>query len=72
MWTASATGRPGPDLTHFASRGTLAAGTLVNDRDALARWLTDPGALKPAAMMPPTRLAPSDLHALVAYLETLQ
>jgi cytochrome c oxidase subunit 2 len=67
-----ATGRPGPDLTHFASRGTLAAGTLVNDRDALARWITDPGALKPAAMMPPTRLAPSDLHALVAYLETLR
>jgi cytochrome c oxidase subunit 2 len=68
----SATGRLGPDLSHLASRRTLAAGTLVNDRSTLARWIADPGALKPSAMMPPTRLAPSDLDALVAYLGTLQ
>jgi cytochrome c oxidase subunit 2 len=68
----SATGRLGPDLSHLASRRTLAAGTLVNDRATLARWIADPGALKPSAMMPPTRLSPSDLDALVAYLGTLE
>ncbi|SAL77380.1 cytochrome c, monohem [Caballeronia terrestris] len=68
----SATGRLGPDLTHLASRRTLAAGTLTNDRESLAHWITDPRALKPAAMMPPTHLAPADLQALVAYLGTLQ
>ena len=34
-----ATGRLGPDLTHLASRRTIAAGTLANDRDALAAGL---------------------------------
>lgn len=67
-----ATGTLGPDLTHLASRRTLAAGTLTNDRDALARWITDPRAIKPAAMMPPSPFARDDLQALVAYLGTLQ
>jgi cytochrome c oxidase subunit 2 len=67
-----ATGRLGPDLTHLASRRTIAAGTLANDRDALARWIADPRALKPAAMMPPSHLAPGDLQALVTYLGTLK
>jgi cytochrome c oxidase subunit II len=67
-----ATGTLGPDLTHLASRRTLAAGTLTNNRDALARWITDPRAIKPAVMMPPSPFAPDDLQALVAYLGTLQ
>src|SRR5207248_2322148 len=31
----------GPDLTHLASRGTIAAGTLPNTRGHLAGWLLD-------------------------------
>lgn len=41
-----------PDLTHLASRHTLAAGTLPNIRDTLARWLADPQALKSGNLCP--------------------
>ena len=32
----------GPDLTHFATRQTLAAGRIANTPETLARWLADP------------------------------
>jgi cytochrome c oxidase subunit 2 len=62
----------GPDLTHLASRRTLAAGTLPNTRGNLAGWILNPQNLKPGTQMPPTLLPPEDLHALVAFLETLR
>jgi len=62
----------GPDLTHIASRETLAAGTLPNTRGNLAGWILNPQNLKPGTKMPPTHLEPQDLHALVDYLETLK
>jgi len=65
-------GRAGPDLTHLASRRTIAAGTRPNIRGNLAGWIVDPQALKPGARMPPNDLSPADLRALVAYLETLR
>ena len=68
--TASA--RFGPDLTHVASRTTLAAGTLPNTRGHLAAWISDPQAFKPGNRMPPTFLPPEELQALLAYLETLR
>jgi len=67
-----ASGRAGPDLTHLAGRATIAAGTLANTRGNLAGWILDPQAIKPGAYMPPSQLAPPDLHAVVAYLETLR
>jgi len=67
-----AAGRAGPDLTHLAGRATIAAGTLANTRGNLAGWILDPQAIKPGAYMPPNPLAPPDLHAVVAYLETLR
>jgi cytochrome c oxidase subunit 2 len=67
-----ASGRAGPDLTHLAGRATIAAGTLPNTRGNLAGWILDPQAIKPGAYMPPSQLAPPDLHAVVAYLETLR
>ena len=70
--STTAAGRVGPDLTHFASRTTIAAGTLDNVRGNLAAWILDPQTLKPGAQMPPTALAPLDLQALLAYLETLR
>lgn len=45
-------GAVGPDLTHFAARSTLAAGTLPMSRAAMAEWLADPAAIKPDARMP--------------------
>jgi cytochrome c oxidase subunit 2 len=62
----------GPDLTHVASRRTLAAGTLPNAPEPLARWVRDAQSVKPGAHMPPLALPAPDLRALLAYLETLQ
>jgi cytochrome c oxidase subunit 2 len=67
----NATGTLGPDLTHLASRRTLAAATVPNTRGHLAGWIIDPQAIKPGNKMPPTNLSAEELLALLAYLETL-
>jgi len=64
--------RIGPDLTHLASRRTIAAGTLPNTRGNLAGWIVNPQSIKPGTRMPPNQLKPADLQALLAYLETLK
>ena len=61
----------GPDLTHLASRETIAAGIRPNTRAELARWILDPQGVKPGAVMPPTELSSDDLEALLDYLESL-
>ena len=35
-------------------------------------WIADPQAIKPGSKMPPVGLEPNELHAVVAYLETLK
>jgi cytochrome c oxidase subunit 2 len=65
-------GRVGPDLTHLASRGTLAAGTLPNSRGHLAGWIVDPQTIKPGSQMPPNLLASDDLQDVLSYLEQLK
>jgi cytochrome c oxidase subunit 2 len=69
---STAAGSAGPDLTHLAARRTLAAGTLPNTRGALGGWVVDAPSLKPGTLMPASPMPPQDLHALLAYLETLQ
>ena len=64
--------RFGPDLTHLAGRRTIAAGTLPNTRGNQAGWIMDPQRIKPGVRMPPNALAPNDLQALLAYLESLE
>jgi cytochrome c oxidase subunit 2 len=64
--------RIGPDLTHLASRQTIAAGTLPNTRGTLAGWILDPQAFKPGTKMPATQLRSEDLQALLSYLESLK
>ena len=68
----AAGGRMGPDLTHFASRSTIAAGTLPRTPEHLNNWITDPQAIKPGTRMPTLALAPQDRAAIVAYLEQLR
>lgn len=63
---------PAPDLTHFGSRTTLAAGARPSTKGHIGGWLTDPQGIKPGALMPPTLLEPQELHALVAYLQSLE
>jgi cytochrome c oxidase subunit II len=68
-----AAGTIGPDLTHVGGRRTLAAGTLANNREALASWITHAQEIKPGVFMPSFRiLSPEDLDALAAYLESLK
>jgi cytochrome c oxidase subunit 2 len=65
-------GAVGPDLTHLASRGTLAAGTLPFGRGQLAGWISDPQGLKPGAQMPNVPLSSGQLNAVVDYLMGLK
>jgi len=67
----SASGRFGPDLTHLMSRETLASGAVPNNRESLRRWLENPSAIKPGALMPPMGLAADELDAMTDYLLTL-
>lgn len=68
----TAKGEVAPDLTHLASRATLAAGTIANTPDNLAAWITDPAEIKEGAAMPAAQLSAEDLEALVTYLGTLR
>jgi cytochrome c oxidase subunit 2 len=67
-----ATGRFGPDLTHLASRATLAAGAAPMSLDALRAWVGDPDRIKPGALMPAMKLGSAEVDQLVDYLATLR
>lgn len=67
-----AAGKAGPDLTHFAGRSTIAAGTLANTRENLSRWIANPQAIKPGNLMPNLALTPQQVQQIVAYLEALK
>lgn len=67
-----ATGNLGPDLTHLATRHTLAGASIANNRGNLGGWVVDPQHLKPGVFMPATPLTGSELQALLAYLATLE
>jgi cytochrome c oxidase subunit II len=67
-----ARGFVGPDLTHLASRTTLAGVTIPNTRDYLARWIADSQHFKPGNEMPDLALQGAQLRDLVAYLEGLK
>jgi cytochrome c oxidase subunit 2 len=68
-----ARGSIGPDLTHLASRTTIAGGMLPNDTADLEAWITHAQSLKPGTPMPDLpQFRGSDLRALVAYLQGLK
>jgi cytochrome c oxidase subunit 2 len=65
-------GTLGPDLTHFGSRQTLAAGVRANTLENVAAWVRDPQALKPAVKMPNLGLSEADAGAVATYLLSLK
>lgn len=67
----AADGQFGPDLTHFASRDTLAAGTVTNTPEHVAEWVKDPAHYKDGALMPAMHLGPHDVAEVTQYLESL-
>jgi cytochrome c oxidase subunit 2 len=68
----SASGTVGPDLTHLASRRTVAAGALPMSETNLHAWIADPQGVKPGTKMPTIPMTPEQRNAVVAYLETLK
>lgn len=62
----------GPDLTHLASRGTLAGGVLPLDRPNLRAWMRDPQAVKPGTHMPTFAFSPEELEHVTDYLMSLK
>jgi len=65
-------GALGPDLTHVASRTTIAAGTLPFDHVNLQQWIRNAQAIKPGARMPAMQLTDEDLNAITTYVESLK
>jgi cytochrome c oxidase subunit II len=68
----AAAGTLGPDLTHVASRGTIAAGLLPTTRGSLAAWIADPQTIKPGNNMPLVPMTPAELRAVSAWLAGLR
>jgi cytochrome c oxidase subunit 2 len=68
----NASAQVGPDLTHLASRSTLAAGVLENSRAQLRTWVRRPQYHKPGVRMPPSTLDDGEVEDLVSYLESLR
>lgn len=64
----TATATLGPDLTHVATRQTIAAGTIPLTASTLRQWILDPQQIKPGVTMPPTALTADQIQALVTYL----
>ncbi|HEV7745205.1 MAG TPA: cytochrome c oxidase subunit II [Pyrinomonadaceae bacterium] len=62
----------GPNLTHLATRKTIAAATLANDRSHLQQWVDDSQQVKPGNRMPANKLRPEDMQALLDYLQSLK
>lgn len=68
-----ASGTIGPDLTHVASRHSLAAATLNNDEAAFRRWLRMHQKIKPDNRMPGFDfLSDEEIAALASYLGSLE
>ncbi len=67
-----AQGFVGPDLTHLATRTTLASLTIPNTPSELAAWIANPQAIKPGDRMPDLGLDRGQVSDLVAYLDTLR
>jgi cytochrome c oxidase subunit 2 len=80
-------GVTGPNLTHVASRTTIAAGLYPNDAQHLARWIKNARVMKPGVIMPTlgtgqydpvlkgtmkAGLTDQQIADVVAYLQTLK
>ncbi len=65
-------GHVAPDLTHVGSRTTLAAGTIPNTPENLAKWLRNPQSVKKGVRMPEIGLSTDQIKHLTVYLEGLK
>jgi cytochrome c oxidase subunit 2 len=61
-------GMVGPNLANVGARSYIAAGTLKNTDENLARWIRDPQAIKKGVLMPNLGVTEIEARALVAFL----
>ena len=61
-------GMVGPNLANVGARSHIAAGTLKNTDENLARWVRDPQGIKKGVLMPNLGITEAEAQALVAYL----
>ncbi len=63
----------GPDLTHFGSRPTLAAGILPMTHANIARFVREPGKTKPGVRMPAfPQMSAAEADQIASYLQGLK
>ena len=70
--TSASYGTVGPDLTHLATRSSLAAVTIRNDPAELEQWIVNPQSIKPGDRMPDLGLSRAQAIEIVAYLDSLK
>ena len=77
----TAVGVVGPNLSHFGSRTTIAAGIMKNEQEALIRWISNPDREKPGvvimpafAELPPDKggLTANEIASIASYLRSLE
>ncbi|MDG1990735.1 MAG: cytochrome c oxidase subunit II [Dehalococcoidia bacterium] len=75
----NAMGMLAPDLTHIASRSTIAAGRYENTKENLIKWISNPSRMKPGVSersggMPiyEDYLTPEQIESIVTYLLELK
>ncbi|MFZ1162850.1 cytochrome c oxidase subunit II [Mycobacterium sp.] len=68
----AARGTVGPNLTHLASRTSLAAAEIPNTPRRLTSWIRNPQAIKPGDRMPDLGLGSRQVSELVTYLDGLR
>ena len=65
-------GMIGPNLANVGARSYIAAGTLQNTDENLARWIQNPQAIKQGVLMPNLGVNEPRRQALAAYLRAHQ
>ncbi len=67
-----AQGKFGPDLTHLATRKTIAGGMIELTRANLRNWISDPQQIKVDCLMPAFGLSDQNVDLITDYLMTLK
>ena len=62
----------GPDLSHFGSRESIAAGLLPNTKPNLVDWINNTQTIKPGVKMPELHMLASETEEVASYLEGLK
>ena len=62
----------GPNLSHLASRTTIASALLDRDEASMREWLANPPAVKPGSRMPNLELTEGEITKLIAMLDSLE